>query len=180
MRLSNYPSKDKFVRVWDLETQHCMQIISAHHTEIWSIDIDLEERYLATGLADPELRFYTIKHDFVDERSLLKLNGPEAVGSENSFVQNKWEFLTLFGEIQRQSKDRVAIMRFNKSGNLLACQVAGKIVEILCVLDEIESKRKAKRRIHQKEKKSVKEAVDVNGDVNPSTGKESSIPTLTI
>ena len=35
-------------------------------------------------------------------------------------------------------------MRFNKSGNLLACQVARKIVEILCVLDEIESKRKAK------------------------------------
>ena len=105
------------------------------------------------------------------------------MGSENSFVQNKWEFLTLFGEIQRQSKDRVATVRFNKSGNLLACQVAEKIVEnleILRVLDEIESKRKAKRRIHQKEKKSVKEAVDVNGDVNPSTGKESSIPTLTV
>ena len=121
-----------------------MQIISAHHTKIWSIDIDIEERYLATGSADPELRFYTIKHDLVDERSLLKLNGPEAVGSENSFVQNKWEFLTLFGEIQRQSKDRVATVRFNKSGNLLACQVAGKIVEILRVLDEIEFKRKAK------------------------------------
>ena len=144
MCLSNYPSKDKFVRVWDLETQHCMQIISAHHTEIWSIDIDPEERYLATGSTDPELRFYTIKHDSVDERSLLKLNGTEAVGSENSFVQNKWEVLTMFGEIQRQSEDRVAIVRFNKSGNLLACQVARKIVEILCVLDEIESKRKAK------------------------------------
>ena len=40
-------SKDKFLRVWDLDTQHCgMQIISGHHTEIWSIDIDLEERYL--------------------------------------------------------------------------------------------------------------------------------------
>lgn len=40
-------SKEKFLRVWDLDTQHCgMQIISGHHTEIWSIDIDLEERYL--------------------------------------------------------------------------------------------------------------------------------------
>ena len=115
----------------------------------------------------------------MDERSLLKLNGLEAVGSENSFVQSKWEFLTLFGEIQQQNKDRVATVRFNKSRNLFACQVAGKIVEILRVLDEIESKRKAKLRIHQKEK-SIKEVVDVNGDVNPSTGKESSIPTLTV
>ena len=156
-----------------------MQIISGHHTEIWSIDADQEERYLVTGSADPELRFYTIKHDLVDERSMLKLNGPEAVGSENSSIQNKWEVLTLFGEIQRQSKDRVATVRFNHSGNLLACQVAGKIVEILRVLDETESKRKAKRRIHRK-KKFVKEAAGVNRDVNPSTGEESSILTLTV
>ena len=110
---------------------------------------------------------------------MLKLNGPEAVGSENSSVQNKWEVLTLFGEIQRQSKDRVAIVRFNKSRNLLACQVVGKIVDILRVLDEAEFKRKDKRRIYWKEKKFVKEATDVNG-VNPSTGEESSIPTLIV
>ena len=125
-----------------------MHIICGHHTEIWPIDTDLEERYLATGLVDPELRFYTIKHDLVDERSMLKLNGPKAMGSEHSSVQSKWEVLTLFGEIQRQSKDRVATMRFNKSGNLLACQVAGKIIEILRVLDKTKSKRKSKQRIH--------------------------------
>lgn len=176
-------SKDKFLRVWDLETQHCMQIVSGHHTEIWSIDTDPEERYLVTGSADPELRFYTIKHDLVNERSISKLNGTEAVDSGDSSVQSKWEVLKLFGEIQRQSKDRVATVRFNKSGHLLACQVAGKIVEILRVLDESESKRKAKRRIHRKkEKKSIKEVADVtlDGDVNLLKGEESFIPTVTV
>ncbi|KAH0635804.1 hypothetical protein KY289_035719 [Solanum tuberosum] len=48
-------SKDKFLR-----------IISGHHTEIWSIDIDPKERYLVTGSADPELRFYATKHDLAD------------------------------------------------------------------------------------------------------------------
>ncbi|KAL4649337.1 hypothetical protein ACB092_01G007600 [Castanea dentata] len=48
-------------RVWDLETLHCMQIVSGHHSEIWSIDIDPEERFLVSGSADVELRFYTIK-----------------------------------------------------------------------------------------------------------------------
>lgn len=158
-----------------------MQIISGHHTEIWSIDVDPDERYLVTGSADPELRFYTIKRELEDERSMSKLNGTELVSSEISSGRSKWEVLMLFGEIQRQSKDRVASVRFNKSGNLLACQVAGKIVEIFRVLDETESKRKAKRRIHRKkEKKSIKEAADVKGDVNPLTGDESSLPALTV
>ncbi|WMV44640.1 hypothetical protein MTR67_038025 [Solanum verrucosum] len=73
--------------------------------------------------------------------------------------ENKWEVLKSFGVLQRQSKDRVATVRFNKSGNLLACQVAGKTVEIFRVLDESESKRKAKRRISRKEKKAAKEGL---------------------
>lgn len=173
-------SKDKFLRVWDLETQHCMQIISGHHSEIWSIDTDPEDRFLVTGSADPELRFYTIKHDFEDERSISKLNETKAAGSEDPSAQNKWEVLKLFGEIQRQSKDRVATMRFNKSGNLLACQVAGKIVEIFRVLDEAESKRKAKRRIHRKkEKNSMKEVAGVmpDGDV---MGEENFVPSVAV
>ncbi|XP_077239546.1 transducin family protein / WD-40 repeat family protein isoform X2 [Tasmannia lanceolata] len=160
-------SKDKFVRVWDLDTQHCMQIISGHHSEIWSIDVDQGERYLVTGSADPELRFYKIKHDLQHEQ----YPGPSGVDivSTSDSSQNKWEVLKQFGEIQRQSKDRVANVRFDKSGSLLACQVAGKMVEIFRVLDDVESKRKAKRRIQRKrEKISSKGTIEAteNGDTN--------------
>ncbi|KAK1429457.1 hypothetical protein QVD17_11666 [Tagetes erecta] len=149
-------SKDKFLRVWDLDTQHCTQIIGGHHSEIWSIDVDSEKRYLVTGSADQELRFYTIKHEITDTQSVSK-TGQSVTDGKDSLVENKWESLKLFGEINRQSKDRVATLRFNKSGNLLACQVAGKTVEIYRVLDETESKRKAKRRLNRKkEKKSSK------------------------
>ncbi|XP_059667557.1 uncharacterized protein LOC132312981 isoform X2 [Cornus florida] len=178
-------SKDKFLRVWDLETQHCVQIIGGHHSEIWSIDADPEERYLVTGSADPELRFYMVKHDLVDGQSLSNINGTEVinVNGGDSSTQSKWEVLKQFGEIQRQSKDRVATVRFSKSGNLLACQVAGKMVEIFCMLDEAESKRKAKRRINRKkEKKSTKGAVEVteNGDANQGAGEEANIPVVTV
>ncbi|XP_052173847.1 uncharacterized protein LOC127789105 [Diospyros lotus] len=171
-------SKDKFLRVWDLEAQHCMQIIGGHHTEIWSVDTDPDERYLVTGSADPELRFYTIKHDFVDGESVSNINGTKVVNNKDSAAESKWEVLKHFGEIQRQSKDRVATVRFNKSGNLLACQVAGKTVEIFRVLDDTESKRKAKRRINRKkEKKSTKGADDVqeNGDASHGAGEEGNI-----
>ncbi|KAL6987316.1 Dip2/Utp12 protein [Sarracenia purpurea var. burkii] len=160
-----------------------MQIISGHHSEIWSIDIDPEERYLVTGSADPELRFYTVKHDAMDGQSASIVNGMVVVNNGDLPAQNKWEVLSHFGEINRQSKDRVATVRFNISGNLLACQVAGKTVEILRVLDEDESKRKAKRRIkRKKEKKSTKGAIDVteNGDASHGTGEEGNKLVVTV
>lgn len=176
-------SKDKFLRVWDLDTQHCMQTISGHHSEIWSIDSDAEERYLVTGSSDPELRFYTIKHDVIHEESISNIGENEIVNDGESLTKNKWEVLKLFGEVQRQSKDRVATVRFNKSGNLLACQVAGKTVDVFQVLDEAESKRKAKRRLHRKkEKKSAKGATEVmeNGDMNHGAGEEGNSPVVTV
>ncbi|MCL7047922.1 hypothetical protein MKW94_012302 [Papaver nudicaule] len=164
-------SKDKFMRLWDLETKYCMQIISGHHSEIWSIDVDLEERYLVAGSADPELRVYTIKHE----------SAGELQGSENSATESKWEVLKLFGEIQRQNKDRVGTVRFNKSGDLLACQVAGKMVEIFRVLDEAESKRKAKRRVHRKKEKKGKAATESaeNGETGSLPGEESTALVVT-
>lgn len=162
-------SKDKFLRVWDLETQHCMQIVSGHHSEIWSIDSDPEERYLVTGSADPELRFFSVvKHD-PDQQSFATANPNKSVKNDNSEGGNKWEVLKHFGEVQRHTKDRVATLRFNKSGNLLACQMAGKTVEIFRVLDEAESKHKARRRVQrkkEKEKKSTKKKAVVTENVD--------------
>ncbi|KAL5726209.1 Dip2/Utp12 protein [Ranunculus cassubicifolius] len=172
-------SKDKFLRVWDLDTQHCVQIISGHHSEIWSVDVDPEERYLVTGSADPELRFYTIKHDVVDGQIVSQ--GNDSVSNGGSVPQDKWQVLTHFGEIQRQNKDRVGNVRFSKSGDLLACQMAGKMVEIFRVLDEAESKRKAKRRIHRKkEKKTSKGATDESGATDSVQKEEGSAPTITV
>ncbi|KAL5065667.1 hypothetical protein RYX36_027404 [Vicia faba] len=164
-------SKDKFLRVWDIDTQHCMQIVGGHHSEIWSLDVDPAERYLVTGSADKELRFYTIKQDSVDRDSVND--------GGDSTVSNKWEVLTHFGEIQRQNKDRVATVQFNKSGNLLACHVAGKMVEIFRVLDDAEAKRKAKRRVNRKkEKKHGKEAAEGaenGGESNENKGDNSTV-----
>ncbi|KAH7512033.1 hypothetical protein FEM48_Zijuj12G0047600 [Ziziphus jujuba var. spinosa] len=180
-------SKDKFLRVWDTETQHCMQIVGGHHTEIWSIDVDPEERFLVTGSADLELRFYNIKHEMVEGQSADSMKGNEIVNDGDNAPENKWTVLKHFGELQRQSKHRVATVRFNKSGNLLACQVAGKTVEIYHVLDEAESKRKAKRRVHRKEKKSKKEKkakeeaseLIENGEANNGP-REGNVPVVTV
>ena len=92
--MTNY--NDKFLRVWDLETQHCMQIVSGRHSEIWSIDIDLEERFLVSGSADVELQFYTIKRGLVDGQPVFTIKGAENVNNEDSTSENKWEVLKHF------------------------------------------------------------------------------------
>lgn len=175
-------SKDKYLRVWDLETQHCMQIVSGHHSEIWSVDIDPEERYLVSGSADEELRFYALKSESTNEQSETNVNGTEIINAGDLPSHNKWEVLKPFGEIKRQTKDRVAAVRFNKQGNLLACQAAGKTVEIFHVVDEEEAKRKAKRRLRKKEKKSAKgtEEVIENGEANHGAEEAGNLPIITV
>jgi U3 small nucleolar RNA-associated protein 12 len=143
-------SKDKILRVWDLETQHCLQIVGGHRSEIWSLDVDTNGRFLVSGSADPELRFYHIRHESSEE-------------IENG---SKQDVLKPFGEIQRQGKDRVANVRFNSSGDLLACQGAGRTVEIYRVLDETEALRKAKRRVNRKKKDKISAKESTGGDPN--------------
>uniref|UniRef100_A0A0D9VPM7 Small-subunit processome Utp12 domain-containing protein n=1 Tax=Leersia perrieri TaxID=77586 RepID=A0A0D9VPM7_9ORYZ len=155
-------SKDKLIRVWDLDTQHCLQIVGGHRSEIWSIDVDPSERFLVSGSADQELRVFTVR----------KL-------AEEGDDWSKWDMLKLFGEIPRQSKERVATVKFNKNGNLVACQVAGKTVDIYRVLDETEAVRKAKRRLHRKKEKAAKSTVaEGNGTViDPLSAQETQNPT---
>ncbi|PRQ17146.1 putative transcription factor WD40-like family [Rosa chinensis] len=74
-----------------------MQTISDHHSEIWSIDTDPEKRYLVSGSADLELRFYTIKHD------LEACHETETANCGD----DKWQVLKLFGEYQRKMQEQV-------------------------------------------------------------------------
>jgi U3 small nucleolar RNA-associated protein 12 len=157
-------SKDKFIRVWDLDTQHCLQIVGGHHSEIWSMDVDPTEKFLVSGSADPELRVFRIRQ-LADE------------GEDWS----KWDVLKLFGEILRQNKERVATIRFNKNGSLVACQVAGKTADIYRVLDETEATRKAKRRMHRKKEKASAKSMIMEGNgtvIDPLPAKDMQNPVI--
>ncbi|GAA0175515.1 hypothetical protein LIER_28675 [Lithospermum erythrorhizon] len=189
-------SKDTDIILWDVVGQaglfrlrgHRDQVTdlvfldSGKNCQIWSIDADLEERYLVAGSADPELWFYTIKHDSADVHSNISNNQAD-VNKKDTSKGSKWDVLKFFGEIQWQTKHRVATVKFNKSGNLLACQVVGKMVQMFSVLDENESKRKAKRRINRrKEKKASKmdAQTTANGSIKTATEEDGKIFEITV
>ncbi|KAE8681981.1 expansin-A3-like [Hibiscus syriacus] len=192
-------SKDNDIILWDIVGEtglfrlrgHRDQItdlvfldsVSGHHSEIWSIDVDPDERYLVTGSADLELGlFYNVKHELMSGESMVNVTAAKTGNDRELSTQNKWEVLKPFGEITRQSKDRVATVRFSKSGNLLACQVAGKTVELFLVLYEVQSKREAKQRLknRKKEKKSAKMEVEETENVEANHDTEGAGNTLVV
>ena len=56
-------SKDTLLKLWDLSTQHCIETVVAHRSEVWDFDISKDEKMLVTGSDDIEFKVWTIDHE---------------------------------------------------------------------------------------------------------------------
>lgn len=56
-------SKDTFLKLWDLSTQHCIQTVVAHRSEIWTMDINVNQNLIFTGSGEGELKAWRIDHE---------------------------------------------------------------------------------------------------------------------
>ncbi|KAH9077372.1 WD-repeat-containing protein [Lactarius deliciosus] len=54
-------SKDTFVKLWDLSTQHCVQTVVAHRAEVWSFGLNPEQDLLLSGSNEGELKAWKIE-----------------------------------------------------------------------------------------------------------------------
>lgn len=55
-------SKDTFMKLWDLSTQHCVQTIVADRSEIWSLAVSPEKDLIFTGSGEGEVKAWRIDH----------------------------------------------------------------------------------------------------------------------
>jgi len=53
------------MKLWDLSTQHCVQTVVAHRSEIWSLDINLDKDTLFTGSGEGELKAWKIDREAI-------------------------------------------------------------------------------------------------------------------
>ena len=60
-------SKDSFLKVWDLSTQHCIQTTVAHRSEVWSLDINPEKTLIFTGSSEGEMKVWRIDSEALSE-----------------------------------------------------------------------------------------------------------------
>lgn len=55
--------KDTFVKLWDLTTQHCVQTLVAHRSEIWTLDVNPANNIILTGSGEGEVKAWKIDCD---------------------------------------------------------------------------------------------------------------------
>jgi U3 small nucleolar RNA-associated protein 12 len=55
------------MKLWDLSTQHCVQTVVAHRSEVWSMDINPQQNLIFTGSSEGDLKTWKIDYDAIAE-----------------------------------------------------------------------------------------------------------------
>ncbi|KAF5369996.1 hypothetical protein D9758_001147 [Tetrapyrgos nigripes] len=140
-------SKDTFMKVWDLSTQHCVQTIVAHRSDIWAMDMDLERNLIFTGSGDGEVKAWRI-----DTEALSN-------GLNETETGEIAKIIHAVGTLPLSSKHRISQISFHPSQAILAVQSHDRSVEIFRIRTEEEVRKKQQRRKKRaKEKKEKKGA----------------------
>lgn len=136
-------SKDRFVRVWSIELQLCLQTIAEHQVEVWSLALNAAQTRLAAGSSDKFLRFWTLK--------------PQASGTEED------PLASFYGAVPRPNGQGSALsLEFARPKSVdfevLLCQGSGKALELFRCHGDAEIKKRLKRRKQRKAAKLAKKA----------------------
>ncbi|EJU06188.1 WD40 repeat-like protein [Dacryopinax primogenitus] len=150
-------SKDTFLKLWDLNTQHCLQTTVAHRAEIWAMDINPAEDNIITGAGDGEIKAWKI------DRAALSLGLRE--GEDGKIAK----LILPLGNLPNSNNSRISQIAFHRSESYLAVQDQDKAVEVFRIRSEEEVRKKMarrKKRAKEKKKDKGKEADGNAGEVN--------------
>ena len=157
-------SKDSLIKVWDTESQHCLEThVAQTNGECWSLGISSDQSGIITAGNEGELKVWSI------DTTALARSIEQVLGT------NKFSILRERGTLNRQGKDRTIGVRFHPKGKYIAAHGSEKAIEIWRIRSESEIKksliRKRKRR-KEKSKVNGTQNGDEDGDVpNPEDEK---------
>ncbi|KAJ7068170.1 quinon protein alcohol dehydrogenase-like superfamily [Mycena amicta] len=138
-------SKDTFLKLWDLATQHCVQTVVAHRSEIWTMDVDAQQSLVFTGSSEGELKAWKLDHEAFAE------------GLKETETGEIAKMIHSVATLPLSSNHRVSQVTFHPTLPYLAVQSHDRSVEIFRIRTEEEvQKKKARRRKRAKEKKKDK------------------------
>ncbi|KAF9263506.1 WD40 repeat-like protein [Marasmius fiardii PR-910] len=135
-------SKDTFMKLWHLSTQHCMQTIVAHRTDVWSMDVDIDQNLIFTGSGDGEVKAWKIDREVISD------------GLKETDTGEIAKAIGTLAALPLSSKHRVSQISFHPTQPFLAVQSHDRSVEIFRIRTEDEIRKKQlRRRKRAKEKK---------------------------
>mmetsp|Transcript_82931 Transcript_82931/g.173632 ORF Transcript_82931/g.173632 Transcript_82931/m.173632 type:complete len:952 (-) Transcript_82931:243-3098(-) len=157
-------SKDRTIRIWSVEMQICIQTISEHQSEVWTLALNSSQTRLAAGSGDKFLRFWSLS---AEQGSAVGEAQMEVGGASSSSSPGPAEF---FGAVPRPNGQGAALeLRYTTSltGNeMLLCLGAGRTLEAFQCHDEAEAKRRHRRRQRRAKSKAAKKGDDEDEEVD--------------
>ena len=135
-------SKDALIKVWDLESQHCIEThVAQSNGECWSMGVSPDQSGCVTAGSDGELKIWAI-----DIRGLARAVRQVKDGFEKPHLREK-------GTLYRQGKDRTLTVLFHPKGSYVAAHGSEKAVEVWRIRTESEiQKTMARKRKRRREK----------------------------
>ncbi|KAJ3788819.1 WD-repeat-containing protein [Lentinula aff. detonsa] len=135
-------SKDTFIKLWDLSTQHCIQTIVAHRSDIWAMDVDIKSNIIFTGSGEGEVKAWKINTEAISE------------GLTESDTGEINKIILPIATLPLSSRHRVSQITFHPTQPFLAVQSQDRSVELFRIRTEEEiNKKQLRRKKRAKEKK---------------------------
>ncbi|PFH51427.1 hypothetical protein AMATHDRAFT_74976 [Amanita thiersii Skay4041] len=139
-------SKDTFMKLWDISTQHCIQTLVAHRSEVWAMDLSPDQGIILTGSGEGELKAWVL--------NMEALHGGLKESEDGEVAKAIHPITTL----PLLSRSRISQVLFHPSQPYLAVQSHERSVEIFRIRSEEEIlKKRARRRKRAKERREKDE-----------------------
>lgn len=73
-------SKDTLIKAWDLSTQHCVETLLGHRSEVWSMTMAEDQSFIITGTSDMELKVWKMDLSVLQQK-ISSESSPDTTGS---------------------------------------------------------------------------------------------------
>ncbi|KAJ4466490.1 WD-repeat-containing protein [Lentinula aciculospora] len=138
-------SKDTFMKLWDLSTQHCIQTIVAHRSDIWAMDMNIERNIIFTGSGEGEVKAWSMNTEAISE------------GLTESDTGEINKIILPMATLPLSSRHRVSQIAFHSDQPFLAVQSHDRSVELFRIRTEEEVRKKQLRRLKRAKEKKDKQ-----------------------
>eukprot|EP01084_Bolivina_argentea_P047494 87524_1 len=162
-------SRDTSLKLWELETQHCVQTIVGHKNEVWSFDISKNKQFIVSGGSDSEVYVWKIEPHIISDDD-DNLSDSDDINDVNMFIsdnENEQDMVvssissirirslgTVSCAAMMGKKTRIVSIIYNEQNNLLFAQTNSSIIQLFYCRSNQEIKKRLQIRTQKEKKKS--------------------------
>ncbi|BGP34220.1 beta transducin [Rhodotorula toruloides] len=153
-------SKDTFIKLWNLTTQHCIETVVAHRSEAWSFAYDADSNVLVSGGGEGEVKCWKVDNEVLLRGVAAVVEEEEQARSSSASAPPKKKLKRAISPIAALSlpnpnhTHNVTQITLHPTLPVLAVHSGERAIEVFRLRTEEELRKKlARRRKREREKK---------------------------